>query len=57
MPVPVATIGTVAVILIGLYLVGTADTSDMRFFGWVLIVVGILGLLVQSVLPRSGRRR
>jgi len=57
MPI-VATIGTVIVILLGLFLVSSDDIApDMQFFGWILVVIGAFGLLVQLVLPRSGRRR
>ena len=43
------------VALAGLFLVVTADT-DMRVFGWLLLLLGVLGVATAFVVPRWRRR-
>jgi hypothetical protein len=46
-------VASVLLIGIGLYVSLFADTSsDMRLFGWVVAVIGVLGVVVAVVLPR-----
>jgi hypothetical protein len=46
------------VLAIGLFLALLADASgEMRVFGWVLVAVGGLGLVLRSVLRSAGRGR
>jgi hypothetical protein len=55
-----ALIGGGFVLLVGLYLTFFADAGgDMRVFGWILVVVGAIGLILWAVLPpmRRPRRR
>ncbi len=46
-------------LLVGLYLAIFADVGgDMRLFGWLLVIVGAIGLILRSVLAsvrRPGR--
>ena len=47
---------SVFLVLAGLWLALFADTSGrMELFGWVLVLIGALGLLARSAL--AGRRR
>jgi drug/metabolite transporter (DMT)-like permease len=51
-------VASVLLVLIGLYLAVIAGpAADMRLFGWVLVVVGVLGLVVATVLPRRRHDR
>jgi hypothetical protein len=51
----VAIIGTVVVIVLGLYLVRSGEVpADMRLFGWLLLFIGVIGLLVTLALPSAG---
>jgi hypothetical protein len=44
------------VITAGLYLVLFADASaEFRIFGWVLVVIGVLGLLGGALMRRRPR--
>ena len=50
-------VASLAVVVLGLILLRTHDVAgDMRFFGWVLVAVGVAGLLTHVVLSRAGRR-
>jgi hypothetical protein len=50
---PLQLVASIALVAIGLFLALIADTSGgMRIFGWVLVLVGILGLVIRSVLRR-----
>jgi hypothetical protein len=49
---------SLAVLAIGLFLAFFADASgDMRVFGWVLVGVGALGLVLRSMFRTAGRGR
>jgi hypothetical protein len=44
------------VLLAGLYVALIAgSTSDVRVFGWVLVVVGVIGVGVGALMRRRGR--
>jgi uncharacterized membrane protein YvlD (DUF360 family) len=53
-------VASILVILAGLYLALVADVdegSDMRTFGWVIVVAGVLGVIASIVFPWLGQRR
>jgi uncharacterized membrane protein YvlD (DUF360 family) len=53
-------VASILVILAGLYLALVADVdegSDMRTFGWVIVVAGVLGVIASIVFPWLGERR
>lgn len=52
-------VASVALIMIGLFVAVRADASDLRIFGWVVVGVGVLGLLARWWLARlnAGRSR
>jgi hypothetical protein len=54
-------VASVVVVVIGLLLALVYDAAgDMRVFGWVLVVIGLLGLVARSWLAhqrRDGQRR
>jgi uncharacterized membrane protein YvlD (DUF360 family) len=53
-------VASILVILAGLYLALVANVdegSDMRTFGWVIVVAGVLGVIASIVFPWLGQRR
>jgi hypothetical protein len=50
----------VAILVMGLFLALITDldesASDMRLCGWILVAVGVLGLILTVVVGRLGRR-
>jgi hypothetical protein len=46
-------VASISLVVIGLIIGLFVDVAaDMRIFGWVLVGVGALGLLVRSLTPR-----
>jgi len=46
-------VASIGVILIGLFLVTVEDTTaDMRVYGWVLVAVGALGVILRLIISR-----
>ncbi|HEY3263222.1 MAG TPA: hypothetical protein VGJ95_23610 [Pseudonocardiaceae bacterium] len=49
-----AFVASLVVVVLGLMLTRTGDVpDDMRLFGWILVAIGILGLLAKIVLSRA----
>jgi hypothetical protein len=46
---------SVALVVIGLGLVFLGPAGDFRVFGWVVLAVGLLGLVVRAFLARQER--
>jgi hypothetical protein len=52
----IAILGSVAVALAGLYLLLAQDSADLAVFGWVFVVLGTVGA-VLNLLMRARTRR
>ena len=51
-------VACVVLVLIGLYLAVLADAQPgTQLFGWVIVVVGVLGFIGAMMLPRGRRDR
>jgi uncharacterized membrane protein len=51
-------VACVLLVLAGLYLAVLADAQPgTQLFGWVIVVVGVLGFVGAMMLPRRGRDR
>jgi hypothetical protein len=51
-------VACVILVLIGLYLAVLTDSqSDTRLFGWVIVLLGFVGLVLSVVLPRRRQDR
>jgi hypothetical protein len=54
----IAIIGSVLVALAGVYLLLSADAGDFAAFGWLFVVLGVVGALGNLVMrARTGRRQ
>jgi hypothetical protein len=47
-------VATIAVMVVGLVLATVIGSGDIRIFGWILVGVGVLGLLARWVIARLG---
>jgi hypothetical protein len=45
-------LASIAVLLIGLYLALLSDAGDFRVFGWLLVGLGVFGLVSRSLFAR-----
>jgi hypothetical protein len=51
-------VASLAVIVMGLALaLVLGDGGDIRLFGWLLVVIGVLGLISRWVISRQGDAR
>jgi membrane protein DedA with SNARE-associated domain len=51
-------VASVGVILLGLALALVLDTgNDLRIFGWLVVVIGVLGLLSRWVISAQENKR
>jgi hypothetical protein len=49
-------VASIGLIVIGLFLVNVDDSpSDMRVYGWIVLALGVFGLLLRFLISRIGR--